>query len=403
MLVYAACVLLIGVPVMISEFVIGRSTQSNSVGAFRRLAPRSPLRMVSYTGIVASMMILSFYSVVAGWIMEYLFQSALALFSDPSPEAYAERFASFIANPWRPVMWTVLFLVVNFMVLRRGVERGIEKASNILMPCLFLLLIIFLVNSLMMPEAARGVKFLLKPDFSQLSPSVVIGAMGQAFFTLSLGLTCMLTYSSYFSKSTPIARSALTTAVLDTLVAVISGLIIFPAVFTYGMSPEAGPHLVFEIFPTIFSRMGGGHWWSLAFFLLLFFASLTSTISMSEISISYFVEEKKMTRQKASMLNTGICMAFGVLCALSFGPLAGFRIFGMTLFDLFDYVSSNLLLPLGGIMLSLFAGWVLDKRLLRRELTNNGSLTTRIVAPLRFILRYVAPAAILTIFIYGLL
>lgn len=402
LLIYIFCVLVVGVPVMISEFVVGRHAQSSAVGAFRKIAPRSPFRAVATTGIIASLMILSFYSVVAGWIMEYLFQSVVDLFVSQTPQEYADRFLRFISNPWRPVMWTVIFLCLNLMVIRRGVEKGVEKASNIMMPCLFLLLVIFCVNSMLMPKAAEGADFLLHPDFSQITPSVVIGAMGQAFFTLSIGLTCMLTYASYFSPHTNLARSALVTALLDTVVAVISGLIIFPAVFTYGMSPEAGPRLVFEIFPSIFAQMPGGKLWAVAFFLLLFFASLTSTISMSEISISYFMEERKLTRRGASALNTGICMFFGVLCALSFGPLASLKIFGMTLFDLFDYVSSNILLPCGGIMFSLFVGWVLDKEILRRQLSDPKGRAPIFLRPLRWCLRWVAPAAIAIILVYGL-
>lgn len=254
-----------------------------------------------------------------------------------------------------------------------------------------------------MPQAAKGVKFLLSPDFSKITPSVVIGAMGQAFFTLSLGLTCLLTYASYFSDKTRLVKSAAITAVLDTLVAITAGLIIFPAVFTYGMKPEAGPKLVFEILPSIFAQMPGGEVWSVAFFLLLFFASLTSTISMSETSITFFIEEYKMTRAKGTWLNYGICLFFGLLCTLSFGPLSDFKIFGLTFFDLFDYVSSNIMLPIGGILLSLFAGWILDKKIFADQLTNNGALSGRWVAPPRICIRWVAPIGISIIFIYGLL
>lgn len=403
LVIYAACVFLIGIPVMLSEFVIGRSTHKNGVGAFAQLAPRSPMKVTAYMGILASMMILSFYSVVAGWILEYFFQSVQSLFVQGSPEQYSERFTRFVANPWRPALWTIIFLLVNFMVLRKGIERGIERASNILMPVLFAMLLVFCANSLMMPKAAEGATFLFKPHFDQITPSVVIGAMGQAFFTLSLGLTGMLTYSSYFSDSTRLMRSSMTIAVLDTLVALMAGLIIFPAVFTYGMEPEAGPKLVFEVLPSIFAQMPLGHVWSVAFFLLLFFASLTSTISMSEISITFFIEEHKMSRSRATALNTGIVMVFGVLCALSFGVMSDFKIFGMTLFDLFDYCSSNILLPCGGILLSLFAGWMIDKKIVWQQLTNDGRLSARWVPFIRFAMRYIAPAAIFIVLVAGLL
>lgn len=403
LLIYILCVFTVGIPVMLSEFTIGRATHKNGVGAFRMLSPGSPFRITAYMGIVASLMILIFYSVVAGWIMEYLIQSIESLFISATAEGYAERFVDFTTNPWRPTLWTILFLAINFLVLRRGVEKGIERLSNVLMPILFLLLVIFCVNSLMLPKAQDGLSFLFKPDFSLITSSTVIGAMGQAFFSLSIGLTCMLTYASYFSDSTRLVRSSVITAILDTLVAVLSGIMIFPAVFSFGAEPTAGPTLVFEVLPTIFSQMEGGHFWSVAFFLLLFFASLTSTISMSEISISFFIEEHGLKRQNATLLNTLICGFFGVLCALSFGPLSDFTIFGKTIFNLFDYVSNNIFLPCGGILLSIFVGWFIDGKILWNQLTNDGRLSPVLVKPIRFCMRFIAPIGISIIFIYGLL
>lgn len=402
LILYVLCVCVIGVPVMVAEFVIGRGTHKNSLGAFRQLAPGSPFRAVAYVGICASIMILSFYSVVAGWILEYLYQSLVNLFVGSSSHSYADMFAEFVANPWRPVFWTVIFLLLNFLVLRKGVEKGIERISNILMPFLAIILVVFCINSLLMPAVKEGLVFLFSPDFSRISPSVVIGAMGQAFFSLSLGLTCLMTYASYFSDATNLTRSASLIALLDLLVAVMAGVMIFPAVFSYGMQPEAGPKLVFETFPAIFARMPGGSVWSVAFYVLLFFASLTSTISMSEISISYFVEEHRMSRNMATGLNSGIAIALGVLCALSFGVLSDVTIFGMTIFNLFDYVSSNILLPLGGLMISLFVGWVLDKKFLDRQLAVHDGRPTRYLPLLRLCIRYIAPVSIAIIFIYGL-
>ena len=362
LIVYLLCVFLLGIPVMIAEFVIGRSTHSNALTALQKLKPGSSLSKVSYIGIVASLMILSFYSVVAGWIMEYLFQAVTGGLSGHTSEEYATLFSTFTVNPWRSVMWTLIFLLANFMVLRRGIEKGIERISNIMMPVLFVMLLVFCVNSLLMPRTKMGLDFLFNPDFSQITPKVMLGALGQAFFSLSLGLTCLLTYASYFSDKTPLVRSATVVALLDTLVAILSGIIIFPAVFSFDMEPAAGPKLVFQILPEIFQQLPGGYLWSVAFFLLLFFASITSTISMSEISITYFVEAHKMSRSRATGLNTVIAMTFGTLCALSFGVLSDFKVFGMTVFELFDYVSSNIMLPIGGVMLSVFVGWIVDKK-----------------------------------------
>ncbi len=403
LILYIVCVFLIGIPVLLAEFVMGCASRANGVGAYRKLAPRTPLRACSYMGIIASLMILSFYSVVAGWIIEYLYQSVQDLFAQVTSAEYERQFDTFIANPVRSIVWTVGFLLINFLVLRKGVEKGIERISNLLMPCLFLLLVVFCVNSLMQPNAMEGVRFLFNPDFSKITPSVVIGAMGQAFFSLSLGLTCMMTYASYFNDSTRLTRSATITAILDSLVAILAGLVIFPAVFSYGFEPAEGPRLVFEILPAVFGQMPGGEFWAVAFFALLFFASLTSTISMSEISIAYFVEERRMKRTTATALNTGICMVFGVFCALSFGVLSDFKICGYTIFDLFNNVSSNFLLPLGGIAISLTAGWVIDRNILWDQLTNDGHIRPTWVRPVRFCMRYVAPVGIMIVFVYGLL
>lgn len=402
LIIYLLCVCLLGIPVMIAEFVIGRSTHSNALTALQKLRPGSRMSMVSYVGIVASLMILSFYSVVAGCIMEYLYQAITGGLSGHTAEEYAALFGTFTVNPWRSVMWTLLFLSINFMVLRRGVEKGIERLSNVLMPVLFVILVVFCVNSLMMPRATEGLNFLFNPDFSALTPKVMLGALGQAFFSLSLGLTCLLTYASYFSDRTPLVRSATVVAVLDTLVAILSGIIIFPAVFSFGMEPAAGPKLVFQILPEIFQQLPGGYLWSVAFFLLLFFASITSTISMSEISITYFVEAHKMSRNRATGLNTAIAAAFGTLCALSFGVLSEWTVAGMTLFELFDFVSSNVLLPVGGVMLSVFVGWMADRKVVEEQLTDYGARRITLLQPIRFCIRYVAPVCITLIFLYGI-
>ena len=402
LLIYIICVFVIGIPVMCSEFIIGRATHKNVCGAFKTLSPGSRIQWLSYVGLIASLMILSFYSVVAGWTLEYLIQSIFGAFEGHSSEYFTKQFNDFSTGSWRPLLWTLIFLSLNYMVLKRGVQKGIERLSNIMMPILFIILLVFCVNSLLLPQAAKGVEFLLKPDFSEITPSVVLGAMGQAFFSLSLGLSCLLTYASYFSDKTPLVRSATIVAILDTFVAVMSGIIIFPAVFSFGAEPAAGPKLVFEVLPNIFQQMTGSYIWSVLFFLLLFIASITSTISMSEISIAFFVEEYKMKREKATLLNTVIAVLFGTLCALSFGILSDFTIFGMTIFDLFNYVSPNILLPLGGLGFAIFTGWFLDKKIIRKQLTNDGSVRVRVMNILLFCIRYIAPACIAVIFMYGL-
>jgi NSS family neurotransmitter:Na+ symporter len=253
-----------------------------------------------------------------------------------------------------------------------------------------------------MPDAKAGVEFIFKPDFSKVDSSVLLGAMGQAFFSLSLGLGCMLTYASYFADKTPLVKTAFTTAILDTCVAILAGLIIFPAVFTYHTEPAAGPKLVFEVLPNIFHQMPLGDVWSTFFFLLLFLASLTSTISMSEICIAFFCDQLGMSRRKATILNLSIALVLGTLCALSFGALSGMTVFGLTIFNLFDYLSSNILLPLGGMVISIFVGWVLDRNIVETQLRGVGTIKTWVMRSIIFCLRYVAPIGIALVFLSGL-
>lgn len=398
LLIYCFFILIIGVPVITAEFIIGRSTRSNVYGAFRHASKSSVWKSIGFIGIVSAIMILSFYSVVAGWTANYIVRSLQGFSGAQTPDELHEQFGGFISS-WWSVVWTLIFLGLNFLILRRGVQKGIEKMSNLMMPLLFVILIIFCLNSLLMPGAGKGLSFLFNPDFSELTPSVWLGAMGQAFFSLSIGLGCLITYSSYFSSKTHLLKSAGTIAGLDTLVAVLAGIIIFPAVFTFGESPAEGPTLVFEVLPSIFNSMELGMLWSTLFFILLLLASLTSTISMSEITIAYFTEEKHMSRSQATALNTLIAAVLGTGCALSFGPLSDFTVCGKTLFDLFDFCSSTILLPIGGILTSLYVGWSLKRSVVDSEVTGAPRL---LVSVLLFCLRYVAPICITAVFLSGL-
>ena len=396
-------VFVIGIPVVCAEFIIGRHTGLNIRGAFKKLAPGKSWSILGYMGILASILILSFYSVVAGWTLEYLRLSIIGFGGESSVESLHSRFDTFATSDISPVICTLLFLFINYVIVIRGVQRGIERMSNIMMPMLFVLLAIFCINSLTLPGASDGLSFLFNPDFSKVTPSVMIGAMGQAFFSLSLGLGCLITYSSYFKKDTPLLKTAGIMASLDTLVAILAGVIIFPAVFTFGMEPAAGPRLVFEILPSVFNHLPGSAIWSTLFFFLLFLASLSSTISMSEISIAYLVDELSMSRRKATTIVIVTAMILGSLCALSFGSLSGITIFNLTFFNLFDYVSSNILLPLGGMFISIFVGYILDRTVVMKELAPNstcrGLFGARLVV---FCLRYIAPICIAAVFLYSL-
>ena len=399
---YLCFIFIFGIPILCAEFLIGRHSRRNIFGAFRQLRPSDHWHSIGYIGIIASFMILSFYSVVAGWTLEYLYQSVTGGLNFTTQTEFNQQFSNFSTNNWRPAMWTLVFLFLNFLIVIRGVQKGIEKMSNIMMPILFIILVVFCINSLLLPGAGEGLKFLFQPDFSKINGSVMLGAMGQAFFSLSLGLGTMLTYGSYFNSRTHIVRNATITACLDTSVAILAGIIIFPAVFTFGMSPAQGPALVFEVLPSIFNQLPGSTIWSTLFFFLLFIASLSSTISMSEVAIAFFTEEKKMSRKKATILNTAVAMFFGTICALSFGCLSDFTIAGLSVFSLFDYISSNILLPLGGMFISIFAGWMLDRNIIKRQLTNDGSVKVHTYRAIIFSLKYIAPIGILLVFLSSL-
>lgn len=395
---YLAFVFLIALPVLCAEFCLGRGTRSNVFGAYRKLSPNGKWYYLGYLGILSSLLIISFYSVVAGWTAEYFITSLFGNLDFSSEATGHDQFVG-LTTGIRPLIWTLIFLCFNFVILIGGVTKGIERASNILMPILFLLLLAFCVNSFTLSGFKEGISYLFKPDFSKITPSVILGALGQAFFSLSLGLGCMLTYASYFNNKNRLAKTAVTTSLLDSLVAILAGVIIFPAVFTFGVEPSAGPTLVFEVLPHIFHQLPAGMFWSSLFFLLLLLASLTSTVSMSEISISYFCEEKKMSRKNATILSTLIAVVGGLLCALSFGPLSDFLIFGKDFFNLFDYLSSNICLPLGGMCCSIFVGWFVNKKFIKDQFTDFGTRPFIWLNALVFFLQWICPIAIFLIFL----
>lgn len=400
-LVYIGCIIVMGIPVILSEFIIGRSTHSNMKAALKQLSPGKKYYLFTYVCILGSFVVIGFYSVVCGWIIEYLYQAAIGGLSGHTPQQYSDMFTSLVASPWRCVGWTVLFLIFNFLVMSRGIEKGIERVASVMMPLLFIILLIFCVNSLLLPGASKGLKFLFSPDFSQLTMRGVLDAFGQAFLSLSIGISCLVTYSSYFKDDTSLTKDATTVAVLDTLVAILSGVMIFPAVFSFGVEPTAGPRLIFEVLPGIFQQMTGGYLWALLFFLLVFFASLTSTISLSEIPITFMIEEHRMSRTRAIMWTALITLVLAVLAALSFNVLDHVKLFGKNIFDLMDYAASNIFMLLGGLFTAVYVGWVLDRKVIHDQLTSGGRLKATVMEPfLVFCLRYVAPVSIFFIFLY---
>ncbi len=403
-LIYLGCILLLGLPIMIAEFLIGRHSQANTARAYQILAPGTQWRWVGRMGVLAGFLILSYYSVVAGWTLEYIFEAVSNSFAGKTPTEFISSFQSFSSNPWRPALWLTLFLLATHFIIVKGVEKGIEKSSKIMMPTLFIIILILVGCSVTLPGAGKGIEFLLKPDFSKVDGNVFLGAMGQAFFSLSLGMGCLCTYASYFSKNTNLTRTAFSVGIIDTFVAVLAGFIIFPAAFSVGIQPDAGPSLIFITLPNVFQQAFSGipilaYIFSVMFYVLLALAALTSTISLHEVVTAYLHEEFNFTRGKAARLVTTGCILLGILCSLSLGVTKEFTIFGLGMFDLFDFVTAKLMLPLGGLLISIFTGWYLDKKLVWSEITNNGTLKVPTYKLIIFILKYVAPIAISVIFI----
>ena len=403
-LIYLGCILLLGLPIMIAEFLIGRHSQANTARAYQILAPGTQWRWVGRMGVLAGFLILGYYSVVAGWTLEYIFEAVSNSFAGKTPAEFISSFQSFSSNPWRPALWLTLFLLATHFIIVKGVEKGIEKSSKIMMPTLFIIILILVGCSVTLPGAGKGIEFLLKPDFSKVDGNVFLGAMGQAFFSLSLGMGCLCTYASYFSKNTNLTRTAFIVGIIDTFVAVLAGFIIFPAAFSVGIQPDAGPSLIFITLPNVFQQAFSGipilaYIFSVMFYVLLALAALTSTISLHEVVTAYLHEEFNFTRGKAARLVTTGCILLGILCSLSLGVTKEFTIFGLGMFDLFDFVTAKLMLPLGGLLISIFTGWYLDKKLVWSEITNNGTLKVPTYKLIIFILKYVAPIAISVIFI----
>lgn len=403
-LIYLGCILLLGLPIMIAEFLIGRHSQANTARAYQILAPGTQWHWVGRMGVLAGFLILGYYSVVAGWTLEYIFEAVSNSFAGKTPAEFISSFQSFSSNPWRPALWLTLFLLATHFIIVKGVEKGIEKSSKIMMPTLFIIILILVGCSVTLPGAGKGIEFLLKPDFSKVDGNVFLGAMGQAFFSLSLGMGCLCTYASYFSKNTNLTRTAFSVGIIDTFVAVLAGFIIFPAAFSVGIQPDAGPSLIFITLPNVFQQAFSGipilaYIFSVMFYVLLALAALTSTISLHEVVTAYLHEEFNFTRGKAARLVTTGCILLGILCSLSLGVTKEFTIFGLGMFDLFDFVTAKLMLPLGGLLISIFTGWYLDKKLVWSEITNNGTLKVPTYKLIIFILKYVAPIAISVIFI----
>lgn len=400
--VYLGFILAIGLPIMLSEFIIGRRSRRNVFGSFKRLAPNSPWKYVGFLGVGAAFMILAFYGVVAGWSIEYIVKSVSQSFSNQTPQQLEGAFYQFIKDPIEPIIYQLLFMLITGAIVIIGVKDGIERYAKILMPMLVVIIIVLDVRAVTLEGAGEGLRFLFHPDFSKLSSEAVLSALGHAFFSLSLGMGTLITYGSYIDRRNDLTTTALQVTMADTLIAILAGIAIFPAVFAFGIEPSSGPGLVFITLPSVFMQMPGGVFFSILFFMLLTVAALTSSISVLEVVVAYFREELKMTRSVATIIATVVISLIGIMCSLSMGVFKEQTLFGLNFFDLLDWISANMLLPLGGLFISLFVGYFLRRKIVKDEILKGGQISDGLLNLFMFLVKFVAPIAIAIVFLSGI-
>ena len=409
-IIYIFCVFLLGIPCMISEFIIGRHGQSNTARAFSKISGGSAWALIGYMGVLTGFLISSYYAVVSGWCLEYVWASLLGKLQG-NPAFISSYFESFSQDPVKPVFWTFLILLATYLIIENGVRDGIERASKLMMPILFILLLVIVVASCMLPNAEKGIEFLLKPDISKANGDVFLAALGQSFYSLSIAMGCICTYASYFSKQTNLPGSAIQIGIIDFLVALLAGFVIFPAAFSVGGSPDSGPSLLFITLPNVFQQAFGiipglGYIIAVLFYLLLSMAALTSLMSLHEVSTAFLEEEMGTTRKSAALIVTICCMFLGIFCSLSLGAVGRYNIFGMPLFNLFDFVTGQLFLPIVGFLTYILIGWFVPHKIVRDEFTNKGTLDNGVLFHIYlFLVKYVCPICIMFIFLhqFGLL
>lgn len=402
LVIYILSLLLLGIPGVIAEFIVGRHSHANAVDSFKKLAPKTKWHWIGYSGVLAGFLIMGYYAVVVGWTLEYLSQAILGNLSGMTVEQYGQVFDQFAGHPYWPLVWMVIVMLISTFVVARGVSGGIEKISNVLMPVFFLIILVMVANSFFLPAAGQGMKYLFLPNFSELEPVAILIAIGQTFFSLSLGMGCLITYSSYFKKDVSLVKTATQVVSIDAMVAILSAMIIFPAVFSFGMQPTEGPSLVFKVLPNVFQQMPLGTLWSILFYALLFIAAITSLISLLEVVTAYIYENTSLTRRKAALLVTGMVLLLGVFASMSFGPLQDVTLFGKSIFDLLDFVTASILLPVGGFFISIFVGWFLDKRIIATELRIKHPKAHLFIKGYIYMLRFFVPACIFAVFLYSL-
>lgn len=398
--IYLVIVALVGMSIMLAEFTVGRKTGLAAVGAYKK--QNRNFTFAGVLGVLSGFFIMGFYPVVGGWASAYMLKSATGLLADPA--TIGDSFGAFITSPVEPLVWMAIFLVVNILIVAKGISGGIEKASKILMPSLYVMFIAIIIRSVTLPGASEGLTFLFKPDWSQVTGATFLAALGQVFFSLSLGMGCMITYGSYLNKNENLPSSALTVSLMDTSVALLAGIAMFPAIFAFGMEPAVGPGLVFVVMPQIFAQMGGiGTILSIVFFLALAVAALTSSVSLLEVVVAYLMDEKGWARKKAVYSASAVMAVMCTLSSLSLGVMSGATFLGVGAFDFFDILTDKIFLAIGGLILAVFVGWFMDKNELKAEMTNNGTKEFKLFEAWYFMIKFVIPVAIGIIAVTGIM
>lgn len=405
-IIYIICVLLLGIPCMVSEFIIGRHSASNTARAYNKMGNRW-WGIVGLLSVATGFLITCYYVIVSGWCFQYMY-ATLAGELNGNADYYIQYFNDFSSNPWKPVVCAVAFMAVTHFVIIHGIRGGIERASKVLMPALFVLLLVIVVSSCMLPGASKGIEFLLFPDFSKINANVFLDAMGQSFYSLSIGMGCICTYASYFSRRTNLSRSAMQISVIDCMVAILAGLMIFPAAFSVGVQPDSGPSLIYITLPNVFQQAFSaapfvGKVVSFAFYALMSLAALTSLISLHEVSTAFFQEELKISRRVSALIVSCGTGFIGIFCSLSLGGVDWLTFNGMTMFDIFDFVTGQIFLPIVGFFACLFIGWYVPKSVVRDEFTNWGTLKGSLFGLFLFCVRFICPTGILAVFVNQLL
>ena len=399
-LVYLCIVLLLGLPLMVTEFAIGRRSGKNPVGAFKALAPKSKgWSMIGYMGVICAFLILAFYCTVAGWTIDAVGKSIINYYHGLDINTIQQDFNNLKNESWQPILSEGIFIFLTAFIIVKGVTKGIEKYSKILMPVLLAILIILGIKSLTLPDSAKGIEFFLKPDFSKITGKVLINALGQAFFSLSLGMGALITYGSYISKKDNLTSTAFMVCISDTIIAILAGIVIFPAAFSFGVQPEAGDSLAFVTLPMLFNQMAGGYFFCLIFFLLLTIAALTSSISLLEVAVLYLTEELKISRKKATIYSAIGGFVLCVIASESLHDDTPLKIFGLDVFDALDAFTSTFLMTIGGLLTVIFLGWKMKKADFMDEYTNRGTVSMGLRRIMYFIIKFLAPIAITVILI----